>query len=133
MQAAFLGGFVLPPPASGAEVFTQTDGAGAGGAANAGVKLVVQRVVSHVVELDVMPNVTPGPVGQRIEFDGFALCQFGFIAQRHVGAGARLFTAQAGDPGFFAFQGTLQRLHLADAAAGFAQGYAFVHGVFAFP
>ena len=49
VQAAFLGGLVFPPPAAGAEVLAQADGAGAGRAADAGVELVVQRVVVDAV------------------------------------------------------------------------------------
>jgi hypothetical protein len=58
---------LLPPPAPGAEVFAQRDGARAGLAADAGEELVVQRVVGHLhVQCDVVPHVVPAPVGQGL-------------------------------------------------------------------
>ena len=89
----------------------------------------MQRVVGHVLNADVVPHVTPGPVGQRVELD--AVC-IRIVDQGHVCPRARLLSAQAGDPGLFACQRARQRLHLADVAAVFAQGDAAVHRVFAF-
>jgi hypothetical protein len=94
----------LPPPAAGAEVLAQADGARAGRAADAGEELVVQRVVGHLVQRDVVPDVAPGPVGQRVELGAHRIGQ---VEQRHVGTGARLFAAQAGDPGRLAGQRAL--------------------------
>ena len=68
MQAALLGLFVLPPPAPGPEVLAQGDGAGAGGAADAGVELVVQGVVGDAVLLEVGPGFPLAPLGERVEF-----------------------------------------------------------------
>src|SRR4030095_1902769 len=82
MQAAFLGGLVFPPPAARAEVLAQADGAGAGRAADAGIELVVQRVVVDLVDADVVPDVAPRPVGQGVELDAAG----GFVTgvhQRH--------------------------------------------------
>ncbi len=79
-----------------------------------------------------MPHIAPRPVGQRVEFDATFGCQIGLIEQRHLGARARLFTAQTRHPRFFARQRTLQRRHFADVAAGFAQRNALVHRLIAF-
>jgi hypothetical protein len=49
MQATLFGSLIFPPPATGAEILAQADGAGARGATDAGEKLVVQGVVVHVV------------------------------------------------------------------------------------
>src|SRR5574343_1135838 len=126
VQTAFLGGFVLPPPAAGAELLAQADGARAGRAADAGEELVVQRVVVHLVVGDVVPHIAPGPVGQRVELVQTLAGHFAFVVQRHLGAGVGLLLAQTGDPGRFAGQRARQRLHLADAAALFAQVDALV-------
>jgi hypothetical protein len=108
------------------------DGAGAGRAADAGEKLVVQRVVGDLVQRDVVPDVAPGPVGQRVELDQTLHGLLGRVDQRHLGARARLLAAQPGQPGFLAGQGAAQWLHLANAAAGLAQVDALVHRFLAF-
>src|SRR5262245_33242207 len=69
VQAALLLFGTLPPPATGAKVLAGADGARAGGAADRGKALVVQRVVWHVVPADVVPHLRFGPVGQRIDLE----------------------------------------------------------------
>ena len=128
MQPAFLGGFVFPPPAPGAEVFAQRHGARARFAADAGEELVVQRVVRHVVAGDAVPHVVPAPVGQRVELGTSCIVD---VLEGHLGARARLFTAQPRHPGRAARQQTRKRFELADLAAGFAQLDALAHGQFA--
>src|SRR5688572_8703193 len=49
MDAALLGGVLLPPPAAGARVLAGLGGAGAGRAADAGKALGVERVERHAV------------------------------------------------------------------------------------
>src|ERR1019366_9363344 len=44
---------VFPPPASGADIFTRRDRAGARRAAQTGIELIVQLVVGHIVLADV--------------------------------------------------------------------------------
>src|SRR5574343_1270003 len=131
VQPAFLGGFVFPPPAPGAEFLAQADGPCAGRAADAREKLVVQRVVVHLVLGNVVPHIAPGPFGQRVELVQTLDCHFALVMQRHLGAGGRLFLAQSGDPGCLAGQCARQRLHLADAAAFLAQIDALVDRVLA--
>ena len=129
MQTAFLEVFTFPPPAPGPEILAQGDGASAGGAADAGVEPVVQRVVGDLPAGDVVPDVAPAPVGQRVVLEQALALEFSAVDQRHIGARARLLAAQAGHPGLLAGQRAGQRRHLADAAAGLAQFDAAVHGV----
>src|SRR3954470_16081161 len=95
MQSAF--GFREACPASGAAVFPRQYGAGAMGASDAGVVLVVQRVIGHVMLEDVVPDVLLGPVSQRVH-----LHQLEFVVPLNfacVGAGAALLAADGRDPG----------------------------------
>src|SRR5579864_4512608 len=68
VQTAFLFLDVFPPPAAGARVLAGDHGPRAGRAADGAVTLVVERVVRHVEEADVAPDVLFAPLGQRIEF-----------------------------------------------------------------
>jgi len=91
VQAAFLGGLVLPPPAARPEVLAEADRPRAGRAADAGEELVVQRVVVDLVDADVVPDVAPGPVGERIDLGaGFAR-----VDLRDFSARGRLLAPQA--------------------------------------
>src|SRR2546426_10802966 len=96
VQPALLGFLVFPPPAAGAEVFADGDRAGARRTADARHELVVQRVVGHVVAGDVVPDVVPAPVGERIDFRATVVVG---LAESDDTAVVRLFAAQAGDPG----------------------------------
>ncbi len=60
MQPTFLRRLIFAPLAPGAKILTQADGAGAERTADAGEKLVVQRVVGGLVQLYVMPHIAPG-------------------------------------------------------------------------
>src|SRR5688500_14046305 len=75
------------------------------------VALVPQRVVGQAVSLQIVPDVTIGPVGDRMQFPA-AVAQF-----QEVDAGARagLIAAQAGDPGAYAqfVERALHGFHLA--------------------
>ena len=71
-----------------------------------------------------MPDVGPGPFGERIDL-GAALAIV--LAERDLGAVGALLPAQAGDPGAAAGEHARQRLELAHAAAGLAQLDAAVH------
>src|SRR3569833_2021447 len=125
VESAFLDGLFFPPPAAGAEVLAKRDGAGAGRAADAGIELVVQRVVVDAVHADVVPHVAPRPVRERIALDAL----FAFVDERDVRARAGAFAPQACDPCALARERALHRLDLADLAAGLAQLDAAVHRV----
>jgi len=85
----------------------------------------MQRVVGNRIEPDAVPDVAQCPVGQRIDLGAlWLLLDLGYFRP-----GAGLLAAQTGQPAFFAGQGALERLHLADVAALFAQVQAFVHGI----
>src|SRR3989338_100366 len=114
VQAALLGRRVFPPPAPGADVLVLGDGARARGAADAGIALVVQRVVRYVEAADVIPHVGMRPIQQRIEFlQPVVAVELG---RGQVLARRRLLAAQAGDPGALASERALERLDLAGAA-----------------
>src|SRR3569832_2469075 len=68
VQPALLALRVLPPPAAGADVFADGDGARAGCAADAGIELIVQFVVRHIEVADIRPDVVIAPLDERIEF-----------------------------------------------------------------
>ena len=57
------------PPASRARVFTNLHGRGAGSAADGRVAMVVKRVKRHVVPGYVIPDVSGGPGGERVDLD----------------------------------------------------------------
>src|SRR3990167_7412711 len=127
VQAAFLGALLLPPPAAGAEVFADADGAGAGLAADAGEELVVQGSQPMLVLGNEMPYVAPGPFD-----DGADLHAARFLHDvGHFGAGVGLLAPQTGDPAVLAGEGASERFHLSDVAALLAQLDAVVHGFFA--
>ena len=111
MKATLFGVGVFPPPAAGADVFAGGDGAGAGGAADARVKAVVQRVVRDLVELEVGPHLLFAPVRERVEFCKAVAIVEG--ADRQSFASRRLLRAQSGDPGLLAGQRALQWFDLA--------------------
>ncbi len=109
MQATLFGSFVFPPPATCAKLFAQADGTCARCTANAGEKLIVQRVVVNFVNGDVVPYITPCPVGQGIEFD-LAFSGFvGAVNEGYFSTVTRLFAAQSCDPGTLTFEGLCQR------------------------
>src|SRR6185369_15063315 len=95
VQAALLGAFGFPPPAAGTEVLADGDGARARRAADAGKELVVQRVVVNVVRLDVVPDVGPAPVGERVELGAALVVE---LAEGDGAAVVRLLAAHARDP-----------------------------------
>src|SRR3984957_7603879 len=69
MQPAFFFTIVLPPPSSGAEIFTGADRPGAGCATDADKSIVVQRVIRHFVRIDVFSDSRRCPVQQWVIFD----------------------------------------------------------------
>src|SRR3989475_6422066 len=102
-------------PAPGPRILAGLHRAGAVGAADARIVLVMERVVGDLVQLDVGPDVLPLPFGERVELDQFELrVPFDQLGARARG---RLLAADAGDPGFVAFQGSRQRLPLPLGAA----------------
>src|SRR5690606_38991487 len=68
LQAALARIRAFPPPATRARIGPWLDGAGARCAADAGIALVVQRVVREVTRLDVGPHVLLRPFQHRAHF-----------------------------------------------------------------
>src|SRR5438477_9036217 len=91
VQAAF--GLAKARPAAGARVLTGLHGASAMGAADAGVVLIMQWIVGHVVLDHIAPNHLSRPVGERTDLD-----QIEFVV-----------------PIYFAYTLAFQRLIAADA------------------
>ena len=114
MEAALLDRILLPPPAS----FAAVAGAGAGGAADAGIALGVEGVAGHVVPGEVSREFGVGPVHQRIQLEAVA----GIVQLGGVAALGRLGTAKTGGPGVDTFERSLEGAHLADFAAQAAAG-----------
>src|SRR5690242_8393371 len=90
-------GFGEPGPAAGAQILAGAGLARARTAANAGVALVEQRVVGHLVGVDVAPHIALGPVGQRVDLQ--QVMARAPLNQLGAGAGGRLVAADAADPG----------------------------------
>src|ERR1700760_4448031 len=59
---------VFPPPAAGTDVFAGRDGAGTGGAADAGIALGMQRIHRHIMSAEVIPDILLRPIRERVEF-----------------------------------------------------------------
>ena len=68
MKAALFCAFIFPPPPASPELLAQADGTGARCTTDAGIKLIVQGVVVHLVEFYVVPDIAPGPIDQWIDF-----------------------------------------------------------------
>ena len=60
---------IVRRPTSGARVFPRPDRSRAMGAADAGIVLIVKRVVWHAVIVDVAPNLPGRPVHDGIDLD----------------------------------------------------------------
>ena len=77
MKATFFGVGIFPPPSAGPHVFAQGDGAGAWGAADAGVKLVAPEDLVHSVKagIDMFDCVMP----TRNARNGHLFTRFGDI------------------------------------------------------
>ena len=99
MQAALFVFGVFPPPAAAAWVGAGLNCAGAGGAADRRVSLVVQGVVGDFVLFDILPHLLGCPIGEWVDFyEGGGGCVQLYFCD--AGSGDRLFGAQAGDPSF---------------------------------
>ena len=86
---------------------------GAVGAADAGIILIVQRVIGNFVDFDVGPDIGPRPSSQRIDFD-----QFKFLVpldQPGIRTGRSLVTPDPGNPCVVSFlaRGSVVRLSAA--------------------
>src|SRR5215213_1500767 len=80
------------------------------------VAAIVQRVVRHVVLVDVGPHLRLAPVGERIRLPQAVPLVEGEL--RREAARVRLRAAQPGDPAVHVLERARQRRDLADAAAG---------------
>src|SRR5256712_3512790 len=104
-----------PGPAPGPGILAGLHRAGAVGAADAGIVLVVERVVGDLVQLDVGPDVLGLPPGERVELDqpelGDPFDQLG------VRASGRLLASDDGDTGLVTIQHARHRPPLPLVAA----------------
>ena len=116
VHPALLGRAGLPPPAAGTLRLAFGDGPCAGGAADRGVALRVQRMDGHVVLAHVVPHLVLGPLRERVQLHDCAVVVVDFDLA-DVGAACPLVAAKAGDPRVDAAEVARQRLHLAHVAA----------------
>src|ERR687886_1779422 len=116
VHPALFGRIGFPPPAARPAVLPRRNRARAGGAANALVPPIIERVIWHVVLPHVLPDLLFRPVGQGIDFDDAAVVVIQ-LDLADVGAGGPLVAPQPGDPGIQAAQHADERAHLADVAA----------------
>src|SRR5262245_24575457 len=109
MEAAFLLGALLPPPAALALVLAGVGWARARLAADRDEAALVQLVVRHVIRADVRPGFGRTPRGERVELEqrgGFLAREGGVDLHRgHVRAGRALVATLAGHPGAVLDQG----------------------------
>src|SRR5829696_917771 len=128
VQAALAVLVGLPPPAPGPLVLPGPGRAGAGGAADRGVALGVQRAHRQAVAAHVRPDLLAGPVGERVELEDAAVGVVP-LGLGDTSPSPAAVAAQAARPGLDPGQGPLQRGHLADVAAEPAQGRVLVEQV----
>src|SRR5215216_7853450 len=84
-------------PSTGTRVLTGLHCLGARPATNAGVTIIMQRIVRQVILLDMFPDLITRPCRKRIELDHLiGIVPFDKFC---VGAESRLVAADAGDPG----------------------------------
>lgn len=119
MQAALLGTVVFPPPAAGALRFAGADRTRARGATDRGEALPVQGVGRHAVRDRECLDLLPRPVDQRVELEEAAHRVNGHKAR--AAALCRLIRPQPGDPAARPGKRAVERLDLADVAAGEAR------------
>ena len=128
MQTALLVGLLLPPPAAGALGLAGQDRTRARRAADRRVPVVEQLVVRDLVLADVVPDLVELPVGHRVQLHDAAVVAVD-LDLRDVLARLPLLAAEARDPRVERGELALQRLDLADLAAGNAQVDAAIHQV----
>src|SRR5260221_319464 len=102
-------------PAAGPLVFSRHHSSRAWPAADAGVALVVQRIVGDIVLTDERPNLCLRPVGERAHFDKAEL--FVPTDDRGLRPVWTLIAADRTGPGVETDDRLLQNLHLAVEAA----------------
>src|SRR3954469_6730318 len=119
VQSTFLVLGLLPPPAAGAHLFGRQHRAAAGCAADRAIALIVQTVVRHAMQAQVVPDGCFRPGRQRVEF--LEAVRRVELALGELCAAGRVLAALAGDPGALAGERASERLDLADLAATLAQ------------
>src|SRR5438477_10593279 len=120
LQAALLDGAVLPPPASRALVLAGPGRARAWSAPDGRVAKVIQRVVGHVVLLDVGPHLILRPNGERRDLGEPCVL---VVVGDDLGlrSSRRLLAPYACDPCVVAAQRAGERARFADLTAEPAQ------------
>src|SRR5580693_2706999 len=66
-------GLVESRPAAGSRIFPRLHAPRAMRAANAGIAAVMQRIVGKIVVMNVLPDFSGGPIGERIDLDQMKL------------------------------------------------------------
>ncbi len=112
MNATFRLG--IARPAAGTWVFTGFHGLCTGPATNAGVTVIMQRIIGEVMGVDMFPHLVACPRGKRIELDHLV----GIVPFHKPGirTEGRLIAADTGDPGVVIGQELTLRNYLTDVA-----------------
>src|SRR5690348_9109159 len=119
MQAALLLALLFPPPAAGALDLAGRDGARARSAADGGKAFGVQGVDRNVALAGETQHRLARPIEERIELENAAVPID--THQADVAARVRLAGPDARNPGRGAGQCAIERLDLANVAAGHAR------------
>src|SRR3954465_8918489 len=125
MDAAFLVGVLLPPPAAGPLGLARHHRPCARRAARRRVAVVEQLVIGHFLVPDVVPDAVQGPVGEWVQLDDAAVLAVE-LDLRDVAPAHPLLAPEARDPCVQRRELALQRLDLAARAAPPAEGGASV-------
>src|SRR5215203_1898579 len=98
VHAAFFRSIGFPPPASSAGLLTCGCGSCAWYTTDAGISLIVERMVGHVMGADVVPHLLFTPICQRIDLHQPTVCvvEFDFVNRS---AGTRLIAPEPSHPG----------------------------------
>src|SRR5688500_17060391 len=108
-------GFHTPRPATGTGLFACRYRAGAVGAANTGIALIVQRIIRQIVGMDIGPKHFFGPGGEGGNLD---IAMPPILADDGgLTACGGLVAADSGEPRIVIFEGAFQRRNFALVAA----------------
>lgn len=106
--------FIHRAPASGSGIVAGTDGPGTVGATDAGIMLIVKRIVWDLVFFDVGPDIVLTPGRERITLDE---SEFGIpFDEAGISPCRGLIPTDPGNPGGIVFQDLCERINFTQLA-----------------